>query len=222
MDNVPKETHAGLSGSGQRRKGQWSSPAPNSKAKTYGEAGNRNESSDKKSQILCRYNFFFKKPVYQNYRSESGCTCGDKCRFRHLEAEGKPSRKSKKGGAKGSVALLKESTQLGCVVYLKILIRENLFYLNLEISDQNAPSNSPEVRGTQLKNRERKGLSSGIIQKCAPHGRSPCPPKFEERSHLETLHQEGCTRKAAEDLAKHIYKLKKSDKASFYIPAEAR
>ena len=52
----------------------------------------------------------------QNYRSESRCTCGDKCRFRHVvEAEEKPSKKSKKGGAKGSVALLKEFTQLGCV-----------------------------------------------------------------------------------------------------------
>ena len=30
-------------------------------------------------------------------------------------AEGKPSKKSKKGGAKGSVAILKESVQLGCV-----------------------------------------------------------------------------------------------------------
>ena len=35
--------------------------------------------------------------------------------FRHVEAEERPSKKSKKGGAKGSVALLKESTQLGCV-----------------------------------------------------------------------------------------------------------
>ena len=39
----------------------------------------------------------------------------EKCRFRHVEAEEKPSKKSKKSGAKGSVALLKESTQLGCV-----------------------------------------------------------------------------------------------------------
>ena len=33
---------------------------------------------------------------------------------RHVEAEEKPSKKSKKGGAKGSVVLFKESTQLGC------------------------------------------------------------------------------------------------------------
>ena len=38
---------SGNSGNGQRRKGRSSSPAPNSKAKTEGEAGNRDESSDK-------------------------------------------------------------------------------------------------------------------------------------------------------------------------------
>ena len=37
------------------------------------------------------------------------------CRFRHVEADGQPSNKSEKSGAKGSVALLKESIQLGCV-----------------------------------------------------------------------------------------------------------
>ena len=52
----------------------------------------------------------------QNYKSETGCKFGRTCFFRHVEAEEKPSKKSKKGGAKGSVpALLKESTQLGCV-----------------------------------------------------------------------------------------------------------
>ena len=41
--------------------------------------------------------------------------CGRTCFFRHVDAEEKLSKKSKKGVAKGSVALLKESTQLGCV-----------------------------------------------------------------------------------------------------------
>ena len=35
--------------------------------------------------------------------------------IRYVEAEGKPSKRSKKGGAKGSVAILKASTQSGCV-----------------------------------------------------------------------------------------------------------
>ena len=39
----------------------------------------------------------------------------DQCLFRHTEAGGRPSKKSKKGGGEGSVALLKESMQLECV-----------------------------------------------------------------------------------------------------------
>ena len=58
---------------------------------------------------------FWHLPVCQNYKSEKGCICGDKCHFRHVEAEEKPKQKSKKGGAKGSVAILKESTQFVCV-----------------------------------------------------------------------------------------------------------
>ena len=53
--------------------------------------------------------------------------------------------------------------------------------------------------------------------------RSPCAPKFEERSHEEALHQERCARKAAWDSAKNIYKLKSSDNATFYyIPGEEK
>ena len=79
-----------------------------------------------------------------------------------------------------------------CVVHLKILIRENLFYVNLENWDRSTPSNSPKAP---------KFLSfffSGwIIQKCALREHSPCAPQFRERSHEEALHQEGCARKAA-------------------------
>ena len=55
----------------------------------------------------------------QNYKSETWCIYGRKCFFRHVEAEAKFSKESKKGGAKGSAALF---------VYLKILIRETLLY----------------------------------------------------------------------------------------------
>ena len=51
----------------------------------------------------------------QNYKFGTGCTYGNKCFFRHVEADEKPNKRSKEGGAKGSVALLKESIQLGCV-----------------------------------------------------------------------------------------------------------
>ena len=79
-------------------------------------------------------------------------------------------------------------------------------------------------RGTwhQIQIRERKGPSRGFVQKCALHERSPCAPKVEEKSHEEILIQERCVRKALWDLAKKIYKLTNSDKATFYVPGEAK
>ena len=68
---------------------------------------------------------------------------GDKCHFRHVEAEGNAQQKSKKGGAKGSVALLNGSAQLGCVAQ-GFLFDKFLFYMNLECWDRNTPSNSPK------------------------------------------------------------------------------
>ena len=65
-----------------------------------------------KNEIPCRFKFcenpsckFWHPPVCLNHKSEKGCVHGDKCHFRHVEAEGKPNKKSKKGGAKGSVAI---------------------------------------------------------------------------------------------------------------------
>ena len=58
---------------------------------------------------------FWHPPVCQDYKSGTGCKYGRTCFFRHVEAEEKPNKKPKKGGAKGSVALLKESTPLVCV-----------------------------------------------------------------------------------------------------------
>ena len=64
--------------------------------------------------------------------------------------------------------------------------------------------------------------SRGMIQKCAPHERSPCAPKVEERSHEETLHQGRCARKSAWDLAKKNYMLKNADKTTFCTSGEAK
>ena len=140
MDNVPRElivvsSHdllaSGHKGKGQRRKGRSSSPASHSKAKrTDGEehkssqgSGNKQENSRDKSEIPCRLKFcknpscgFWHPSVCLNNKSEKRLKHGDKCHFRHVEPDGKPNKKSKKGGAKGSVALLKESTQLGLCI----------------------------------------------------------------------------------------------------------
>ena len=120
----------------------------------------------------------------------------------HVEAEKKPSKKSKKCGAKGSVASLKESIQLGCASQdsspRKSILREH------GICGSNHAVKFSKGMWHQIKIWERKGPSRGIVQRCAcaPHERSPCAPKFEERSHEETLHQERCARGVAWNVAK--------------------
>ena len=58
----------------------------------------------------------------------------------------------------------------------------------------------------------RHHIKNRVVQKCEPHERSPCAPKFGETSREETLHQERCARTAAWDL----------HKTTFYIPGEAK
>ena len=157
-------------------------------------------------------------PVCQNYKFKTGWTFDNTCFFRHVEAKEKPSKKSKKGGAKGSVALLKESRRLNCV-------SQDPHPRKSTLREEGKLGSNRTVKfskGTwhQIKIRERNGPSRGIIQKCAPHERSPCAPKFEERSHEETLHQERSARGVAWNMAKNIYKLKNADKATFHSPIE--
>ena len=52
-----------------------------------------------------------------------------------------------------------------------------------------------------LKNRERKGPSQRVIQKCKTQDRIPRSPKFEDGSQEETLQQERCARREAWEMA---------------------
>ena len=116
---------------------------------------------------------------------------------------------------KGSTALLKESIQL-CGVSQDYYPRKS-FLREPGKLEKNTPSNSPKAPGTNFKFGKAMTPSRGITRKCAPHERILCAPKFEERSHEETSRREGCARRTALDLAKIIYKLKNSDKASFFL-----
>ena len=57
---------------------------------------------------------------------------------------------------------------------------------------------------------------------CEPHERNPCAPRFEERTQDDTLLNERCARRVAWDLAKNVYNLKNTDKATLFFPIEAR
>ena len=82
-----------------------------------------------------------------NSKSEKGCVHGDKCHFRHVEAEGKPNKKSKTSDAKGSVALSNESTQLGCASQGSYPRKSILRELGM-LGSKNTPSNFPKALGT--------------------------------------------------------------------------
>ena len=149
----------------QRAKEQSSSPATNSNGGEIPSesSGNRGETpSDKRCRIPCRCRKIrsfscndWHPPACQNYKSETGGTYGNKCYFRHVEAEERPSKKSKKGGAKGSLALLKESIQLGCVSQ-ESHPRKSILRKEGRLGSNHAVKFS---LGTwhHIKNRERKG-----------------------------------------------------------------
>ena len=139
----------------------------------------------------------------QKYISETRCRYGRSCYFRHVELEEKPNKKSKKGGAKGSVAKLKNWHKR--IAYLRILIRRSRFY--------GKDDNWEAV--TRFKSHD-----AGIVQKCEPHERSPCAPKFADRSQQDTVKQERCARRVAWNLAKNVYNLKNTDKATLYSLTE--
>ena len=105
MDNVRKETHVV---SAVIRHLETDARLTERFSKS---SGNRGENtSDKRSRIPCRLKKcdnpscnYWHPPLCQNHESETGCKYGNKRYFRHVEAEDKPSKKSKKSGAKGSV-----------------------------------------------------------------------------------------------------------------------
>ena len=205
----------------KRQEGQSFSLAPKAQIdgrKPSKSTGPRGESrSGRKGQKACKNYIkgtwtnpscnFRHPPECLIYKSASGYKNGDKCRFWHVEADWQLSKKLKKSGVIGSVALLKESVQFGCPSQdsyprKSILRKERTLGSNHTVKFS---------KGTlaPYKNSGIKGPSRGVIQKFEPDECNPCAPKFEERTQDETLHQGRCARRVAWELAKNVYKLKK-------------
>ena len=128
--------------------------------------------------------------------------------FDMLRQRKSPAKSQRKGGAKGSVAVLKESFQLGCVSQ-DSHPRKSFLRKQEKLGSSHAVKFSKGARH-QIKIRERKGPSRGIVQKCEPHERSPCAPKFERPQSSMGF------------VEKKKYKLKNANKATFFTPVEAR
>ena len=219
-----KLVHGDLYG-GQRRKGRSSSFAPNSKAKTNGEQNPQKHQATKKRALHtkgakfhadsefvktrhlsfgilpCVRTTSLKKDVYMATHAISDM----------LRPKESAAKRSKKSGAKGSVAMLKESTQLGCV-------SQDSYPRKTILREPKHPSNSPKAPGTKLKfgkeRVHREELSKSVHLMSVVLAR-----QILGKDHMR---RPRCARKAVWDLARHIYKLKNSDKTSFYTCLEAR
>ena len=132
-----------------------------------------------------------------------------------------PNKRPKKGGDKSAVATVKSVRQLGCVS------QDAEPPESVTISRKGTKVLGPirRVRFTraalrEANIRESKGPSLKKIQVKSSHQRSPYAVKFEDRSQEETERQERCARGDAWKIAKNIYKLKETEKATFYSPSD--
>ena len=101
----------------------------------------------------------------QNYFSQTDCKFGEKCSFLHKDTDHQPNKRTKKGGRKASVALMKIDfteeheileIQTACSLYAQAL--------------------------HSLKIQKRKIPSLGAMQPTYSHERSFFAPKFEDRT----------------------------------------
>ena len=107
------------------------------------------------------------------------------------------------------------------VVYLKILIRESLFYMTKENGDQNTWSNSPSALGTK-KNSGKKGSIAGHYPKHLNLMSIVFARQNSGKDHMRRL----CTKKDAllerHGIWRKYYKLKNADKTTVYSLIEAK
>ena len=108
-------------------------------------------------------------------------------------------------------------------VHLKILIRESLFYMNLEYWDCNTPSDSPKALGTKFELVKewvrREVLSQSVRLMSVILAR---PNSRIDHMWMETLAPRKMRPQSGVGLGEHFFKLKNSEKASFYTPIEAK
>ena len=103
---------------GRKGKEQASSSVPKVSEQTDVHCSNgRFASPETGARIPCLWGAKCKKktscgyrhpPLCRSYKSGNGCTHGHRCQNRHADGEEKPSKRSKKEGTQGAVAILKE------------------------------------------------------------------------------------------------------------------
>ena len=159
------------------------------------------------------------KVLAQNRLCVSGCKFGAQNSFPHRKVEEQPNKKPTKDAGKSAVAIVKSVRQLSCVS------QDTEPPESVSISRRGKKVLGPirRVRFTraalrQANIRQKGGPSLRSIQVKIPHHRSHNAMKFEDRSPGETARQERCAPGDLWRLAKNIYKLKETDKATFFSP----
>ena len=126
-----------------------------------------------------------------------------------------------KGGDKSAVAIVKDVRQLGCVSQdVEPPESSAILRKGTKVSGPIRRVRFTRAALRQANIRENKGPSLGKMKVKVPHQRSLYVVKIEESSQEESERQERCARGDAWKLAKNIYKLKETEKATFHSPSD--
>ena len=134
----------------------------------------------------------------QNYKSDKGCVFGNKCHSDMLRQEGIRSQFRSTDAHDVSKLQNPDACFFGDKYHFEIEVEEDVQKVNNETISEKISSSWTKRTGSKhaVKFSTRPNKISGmgplrrIVQKCAPHERSPCVPWLGERSHKKTLHQE--------------------------------
>ena len=138
-------------------------------------------------------------PVCRNYKSEKRWIYGSNCLFRHADGEEKLRKRSKKESTHGAVAILKHRKVQGCVSQNSDP-KKSILRKAGQVRGNASAGHTIRFSGRtryEIRIRDTKGPSQGIIQNGDTHERNRWALKFEERTPKETLRQEDCAGKAA-------------------------
>ena len=170
------------------------------------------------SKELAQLHFCEKRnpPECLFYKSENGCTFGDKCSRAHRQVDEQPTKKSKNNGDKIAVSILKNTRQFGCV--FQDMEHPKCSSILRKSSNILKPIRCVQFTKAVLRhaNTRDQKPSLGKICPCDPHQRKPNAPKFEDRSQEETERQERDASEAAWKMARCFLKLKEKHKTTFF------
>ena len=154
------------------------------------------------------------------YKTENGCSFGEKCSCAHRQVDEKPSKRFLKNGDKSAVAMSKITRQLGCV--FQDMEPPKSSSILRKSSNIRKPIRCVQFTGRVVRHADIRdeNPSLGMICPGDPHHRNPNAPKFEDRSQEKTEWQERSAREAAWKLANNVLKLKEQERATFFSPSE--